>query len=56
MSMDLFGSRFFIILSISVLVTGIDESVLVVFILSVAGTSLALSIRVNCIAKKKKVK
>ena len=53
MSMDLFGSRFFIILSISVLVTGTDESVLVVFILSVEGTSLALSMRVNCIAKKK---
>ena len=32
----LFGSRFFIILAISALVTGIDESVLVVFMLSLA--------------------
>ena len=39
-------------LAISALVTGIDESVLVAFILSVAEISLALSIRVPCLAKK----
>ena len=44
----LFGSRFFIILTISALVTGIDESDLVVFMLSLAGISLALSTRVHC--------
>ena len=44
----LFGSRFFIILARSTLVTGIDKSVLVVFILSVAEISLPLSIRVHC--------
>ena len=48
----LFGSRLFIVLAISAVVTDIDESVLVVFMLSVAGFTLALSIRVNCRAKK----
>ena len=51
-SWALFGSKKFIILAISALVTGIDESVLVVFILSILGTSLALSIRIHCLAKK----
>ena len=43
---------FFIILAISALVTGIDESVLVVFMFSDAGISLELPIRVHCWAKK----
>ena len=47
-----FGSRFFIILAIPALETGIDESVLVVFILSIAGISFAFSIKGNCLAKK----
>ena len=46
-SWALFGSRFLIILTISALLTGIDESVLVAFILIVGGISLALSIRVR---------
>lgn len=43
---------FFIILPISALVTGTDQSVLVVFILSVAAIPLAFSIRVHCWAKE----
>ena len=45
------GSILFIILEIPALVTGIDESVLVVFILSVAQISIPLSIRVHCLVK-----
>ena len=48
----LFASKFFIILATLALVTGIDESVLVVFILSAAEISLVLSIRVHCWARK----
>ena len=48
----LFRSRFFIILATLALVTGIDENVCVVFILSAAGISLELSIRVHCWARK----
>ena len=47
-----FGSILFTILEMPALVTGIDESVLVVFILSVAQISIPLSIRVHCLAKK----
>ena len=47
----LLESRSFIILAISSLVTGIDESVLVAFILSIAEISLPLSIRVHSLAK-----
>ena len=43
---------FFIILPISALVTGTDESVLVVFILSVGAISLEFSIRVHFWAKE----
>ena len=46
------GSRLFIILAISALVIGIDESVLIVFMLSLAGISIALSIKVHCWDKK----
>ena len=44
-------SILFIILEIPALVTGIDEKVLVVFILSVAQISIPLSIRVHCLVK-----
>ena len=48
----LVGSRIFIILAISGPVTGIGESVLYLFILSGAGTSIELLIRVHCLAKQ----
>ena len=48
MAMGLIWVKAFYSLAISALVTGIDESVLVAFILNVAGVSLALSIRVPC--------
>ena len=41
-----------VFLAILPLVIGIEESVLVAFILSVAGISLALSFRVHCLAKR----
>ena len=48
----LLRSSFFFILIIPRLVIRINESVLVVFILSVAGISIVLSIRVHCLAKE----
>ena len=47
----LFESRFFIILLISAIAVGIDESGLVVFRLNVAGISFVLSIRVQYLVK-----
>ena len=48
----LFGSRIFINLAASALVTEIEEIISVVFILSIPGISLALSIRIHPLAKK----
>ena len=48
----LFGSRIFTNLVTSALVTEIEETILVVFILSIARILLALSIRIHPLAKK----
>ena len=48
----LFGSMIFINLATSALVTEIEKIILVVFILSIVGISLAFSIRIHPLAKK----